>query len=71
MKKLIPVLIALLSSGTLAQQTSNAQNRPAPAGPQPSQELQSLTRAIGGKWSASYKLESNAGSPAGGVEQGE
>ena len=67
------ILTSLLGACTacFAQDRANTSRQSPATALQPPAEMQSLTKAIGGKWSTTYTFEPSAMMPAGGAGEGE
>lgn len=72
-KRLRSVLVsfAVLAVWGLSGAGASAYGQSLTAAPQPSTELQALTKALSGEWSLSVKFEPDATTPNGSVKTGE
>ncbi len=64
-------LAAALCIACLAQPGVSARTQSTSSTSQPPPQMQSLTQAIGGKWSVAYKFEPDASNPKGSTGEGE
>jgi len=65
------ILAVALGVACLSPSVVSARTQSASSTPQPLPQMQSLVKAIGGKWSVAYKFEPDGSNPKGSIAEGE